>query len=78
MQMEISFNREPGDTLVDKQPLTELKYNDNKINLIDCYRVALDFGLPAAQRALENLSVCVPLTDDSSQPALPLFKSGGV
>ncbi len=42
------------------ESLSEYDYNENKTDLIDCYRVALDFGLPAAQRALERLAVSLP------------------
>ena len=42
------------------ESLAGLDCNENKISLIDCYRVALDFGLPAAERALERLAVALP------------------
>jgi hypothetical protein len=32
-------------------PFTGLNENKNQFSLVDCYRVALDFGLPAAQCA---------------------------
>lgn len=34
-------------------------YEDN-LNLFDCYRVALDFGLPVAEKAIDNLLVTLP------------------
>ena len=37
--------------------LSEINHIENRTSLIDCYRVALDFGLPAAQRVLEHLSL---------------------
>lgn len=40
--------------------LAGLDQDENKISLIDCYRVALDFGLPAAQLALERLAKALP------------------
>ncbi len=50
-------------------------YNENKTSLIDCYRVALDFGLPAAQRVLEHLSVSsqqAKLSDNMSNSHLKI------
>jgi hypothetical protein len=48
-----------GNTMAD-EPVAEFDRNKNKTSLIDCYRVALDFGLPAAERALEHLSISLP------------------
>ena len=42
------------------EPVAGFDHNKNKTSLIDCYRVALDFGLPAAERALEHLSDPLP------------------
>jgi len=41
------------------------------INLLDCYRIALDFGMPAALRAFENMNEInepgrlAPITENS-------------
>lgn len=32
--------------------------NPHSSVLFDCYRVALDFGLPVAEKAIENLLAC--------------------
>ncbi|MFT5132411.1 MAG: hypothetical protein ACI9SC_000876 [Gammaproteobacteria bacterium] len=52
-----------------QMPLTGFDYIENKISLVDCYRVALDFGLPAAQQALENFSMSLPQQMQSSKNA---------
>ena len=36
-------------------------------SLLDCYRIALDFGLPAAKRAFENLSISEKSENNSAE-----------
>ncbi len=41
-----------------KQLVKEHEEQDEvSLSLIDCYRVALDFGLPVAEKAIDNLVV---------------------
>ncbi len=40
-------------------------------NLIDCYRIALDFGMPAALKAYEKLAV-MPACEDIDPESLVL------
>ena len=38
------------------------EHEEANLNLIDCYRVALDFGLPVAEKAIDNLLIAFPGT----------------
>ena len=38
----------------------KMEQDQINISLIDCYRVALDFGLPVAEKAINNLHVTLP------------------
>ena len=63
---------------MDTQPTTMKKhlpepklaeYPAHKANLLDCYRIALDFGLPAAERAIDLMDKNITLNqhvDNSS------------
>ncbi len=53
------------------KPVAGFDLNNNKTSLIDCYRVALDFGLPAAERALEHLSLSLPQHSDEQARQIP-------
>ena len=37
------------------------------VNLIDCYRVALDFGLPVAEKAIDSLLMSYPAAGSQMQ-----------
>ena len=41
------------------------KYPAHKANLLDCYRIALDFGLPAAERAIDLMNKNITLNQQS-------------
>ncbi len=55
-------------------PLTGLNENKNQFSLVDCYRVALDFGLPAAQCALDKAYIPSVKLCQTPQPLNPLKK----
>lgn len=53
-------------------PKPELvEYPVHKANLLDCYRIALDFGLPAAERAIALMDKSITLNQHVDNLSAP-------
>ena len=44
-----------------------MEQDEVNLSLIDCYRVALDFGLPVAEKAIDSLVVSPPAKTTAGQ-----------
>lgn len=47
------------------------EYPVHKANLLDCYRIALDFGLPAAERAIALMDKSITLNQHVDNLSAP-------